>query len=78
MQIIKIFHTFSRTIEGVTSATPLMKYLVNGKVQAEDEVLKTIHKTFIRVTPDTNLGRVSRILESEAYAVVVESDQKSK
>lgn len=47
-----------------------MTQLVSGKFKGDDEILKAIHRTCIKVAPDTILGKVSRVLEKEAYVVV--------
>lgn len=54
----------------------LTKKVVSQNYQLADPVNKAIFKQFRRVTKDTDLGLVSRILETDEFvAVVDEADQ---
>lgn len=49
----------------------IMSMLVRAKVQANDPISEAMMKKYIKVQPDSSLGLVSRILEKDSFAVVV-------
>lgn len=55
-----------------------MNMLIGGKVTSEEPVNKTVNQKFIRVKPDTNIGKVFRILEKEDYVLVVDKTKAGK
>ncbi|KAF2881622.1 hypothetical protein ILUMI_24565 [Ignelater luminosus] len=60
---------------GMATMTNLMTMLVSSKVKPNDPISKAISKQFRKVTPETNLGLVSRILEKDSFVLVIQ-DQK--
>lgn len=65
----------NETLIGMATMTNLMTMLVNSKVQPNDPISKAIARQFRKVTPDSTLGLVSRILEKDSFVLVVQ-DQK--
>lgn len=59
---------------GMATITNLMSLMINNKVQANDPISKAINKKFIRVTPDSILGLVARVLEKEPFVLVTSRD----
>lgn len=60
------------TFEGLLNLKHLTKKIVSQNYQLNDSIEKIIFKKFYRVTKDTNLGLVSRILEIEEFVAVVD------
>jgi len=56
----------------------LKSKLLKGKVLPNDAVSKATYKTFKKVTLETTLEKLDRILDSEHYAVVVHSQRLFK
>lgn len=58
-------------VKGVVTSDALLSNLISGTVKRTDYAEKVMLKQFTKVTASTILGKVSRILEKESYAVVV-------
>ena len=52
--------------------------VLKGKVLSSDPVMKATYKTFKKVTLDTTLEKLSRILDQEHFALVVHSQRLCK
>lgn len=64
------------SFDGVLNLKDLTKKIVSQNYQLNDPIEKIIFKKFYRVTKQTHLGLVSRILEIEEFvAVINEVDQ---
>lgn len=63
---------------GMATMTNLMTMLVSTKVKPNDPISKAIAKQFRKVTPETNLGLVSRILEKDSFVLVVQDQEQGK
>lgn len=61
-------------VKGVVTLDALLSNLISGTVNRNDCAEKIMNKQFTKVTASTTLGKVSRILEKEPYAVVVTDD----
>jgi len=61
-------------VKGVVTLDALLSNLISGTVKRTDIAEKTMLKQFTKITASTTLGKVSRILEKESYAVVVNDD----
>lgn len=61
-------------VKGIVTLDVLLSNLISGTVNRNDCAEKTMIKQFIKITASTTLGKVSRILEKESYAVVVNDD----
>lgn len=59
-------------VKGVVNSTKLVTSLISGALQNADFVEKAMVKQFAKVHPSTTLGLVSRILEKESYAIVLD------
>lgn len=57
---------------GVITLDALLSHLISGTVNGTDFAEKIMNKQFTKVTASTIIGKVSRILEKESYAVVVD------
>lgn len=62
----------------MATITNIMSLLVAKKVQANDPISKAIVSKFRKVSPNTNLGLVSRILETEPYVLVTSEGIQNK
>ena len=71
------FH-FSRKIEGVATLGSLKAKVLKGNVLRNDPVLKATYNTFKKVTLETTLEKLSRILDKEHFALVVHSQRLCK
>lgn len=58
-------------VRGIVTLDALLSNLISGTVKRNDFAEKVMIKQFTKVTGSTTLGKVSRILEKERYAVVV-------
>jgi cystathionine beta-synthase len=58
-------------IVGVVTLGSIMAGLIAGKVQDTSPVSQVLYKSFHRVTLDCRLGKLSRILDMNSYALVV-------
>ena len=64
-----------RTIVGVATLGSLKTKVLKGKVQATDSVSKAMYTTFKKVTLDTTLEKLDRILDKEHFALVVHAQR---
>merc|ERR1719300_1114183 len=62
-------------IQGVATLGSLKSKLLKGKVQPTDAVSKATYSTFKKVTLDTTLEKLDRILDREHFAFVVHSQR---
>jgi len=62
-------------IGGVVSLGSLKAKLLKGKIMSDDPIMKATYSTFKKVTLDTTLGKLNRILDSEHFAMVVHSQR---
>ena len=65
-------------IQGVATLGSLKSKLLKGKVQPTDAVSKATYSTFKKVTLDTTLEKLDRILDREHFAFVVHSQRLCK
>ncbi|KAL0124791.1 hypothetical protein PUN28_006567 [Cardiocondyla obscurior] len=61
-------------VKGIVTLDAVLSNLISGKVNRNDCAEKIMIKQFTKVKASTTLGKVSRILENESYAVVVSDD----
>lgn len=61
-------------VKGIVTLDVLLSNLISGTVNRNDCAEKIMIKLFTKITASTTLGKLSRILEKESYAVVVNSD----
>lgn len=66
---------FCRILVGMVTLTNLMSTIVKGKIQPNDPVNGAMMKQFSRVTKESSLGLISRILEKDSFVVVVDKDK---
>ncbi len=71
------FVTF-RTIVGVATLGSLKSKVLKGKVSLQDPVRNATYNTFHKVTLDTTLEKLDRILDKEHFALVVHSQRLCK
>jgi len=62
-------------IGGVVSLGSLKAKLLKGKIMSDDPIMNATYSTFKKVTLDTTLGKLNRILDSEHFALVVHSQR---
>ena len=67
-----------RKIEGVATLGSLKAKVLKGKVMPTDAVDKAAYHTFKKVTLDTSLEKLDRILDKEHFALVVHSQRLCK
>lgn len=60
---------------GVATLGSLKSKILKGKVAATDPVEKASYNTFSKVTLDTTLEKLNRILDTEHFALVVHSQR---
>merc|ERR1711988_1657091 len=65
----------SGKIEGVATLGSLKAKVLKGNVLRNDPVTKATYKTFKKVTLDTTLEKLNRILDKEHFALVVHSQR---
>lgn len=58
---------------GMLTLQNLMNGLISGKVTSNQAIERCIVRIYPKVYNSSNLGIVSRILEKEAYVVILES-----
>lgn len=58
---------------GMVTLGNLMQKMISGKLTPESKVKEALYTNFRKVTLNTTLGQLSRILDHEFYAVVVHS-----
>ena len=73
-----LFKILFRLIEGVATLGSLKAKVLKGKVMPTDAVDKAAYHTFKKVTLDTNLEKLDRILDKEHFALVVHSQRLCK
>lgn len=61
-------------VKGVITSNALLSNLISGAVEQTDCAEKVMIKQFTKVTNSITLGKLSRILEKESYAVVLNDD----
>lgn len=61
-------------VKGVITSDALLSNLISGMVEQTDCAEKVMIKQFTKVTNSITLGKLSRILEKESYAVVLNDD----
>ncbi|RLU16095.1 hypothetical protein DMN91_011853 [Ooceraea biroi] len=67
--------TDNKRVKGVVTSDALLSKLISGAVARTDRAEEAMLKQFSTVTASqTTLGRLSRILEKELYAVVIDSE----
>lgn len=59
-------------LQGMAQVNFLVNKILDLTLNPSDAIEKALYKKFIKVTSDTSVGRLSRILEKEAYVVVVD------
>ena len=67
-----------RTIKGMVTLGSLMSRLVSKKAEAKTPVQDVLYNQFKRVTLNTPLGKVSRILERDHFVLVVHNQRICK
>jgi len=67
--------TANGEIAGVTTLGSLKAKLLKGKIMSDDPIQKATYSTFKKVTLETTLGKLNRILDSEHFALVVHSQR---
>ncbi|EDO43469.1 predicted protein [Nematostella vectensis] len=60
---------------GMLTLGNIMSHIIAGRMKPSDSVSKCIYKNFKKVTLETNLGTLSRILDHDHYALVVHSQR---
>lgn len=65
-------------IEGVATLGSLKAKVLKGNVLRNDPVIKATYKTFKKVTLDTTLEKLNRILDKEHFALVVHNQRLCK
>ena len=79
---IKIFSKLTnlcyRKIEGVATLGSLRAKALKGNVLKSDSVVKATYNTFKKVTLETTLEKLDRILDKEHFALVVHSQRLCK
>ncbi|XP_020904552.1 cystathionine beta-synthase [Exaiptasia diaphana] len=60
---------------GMITLGNIMSQIVAGRMKPTDNVSQCIYKNFKKVTLDTELGKLSRILDIDHYALVVHSQR---
>lgn len=58
---------------GMVTLGNLMQKIVSGKLTPESQVAEALYRNFHKISINTSLGQLSRILDQEFYAVVVHS-----
>ncbi|XP_039444314.1 cystathionine beta-synthase [Culex pipiens pallens] len=65
------------TVKGMVSLPNLTSKLLNRLAKPSDPVSRAIFKQFVRVDQNDNVGHVSRILEKDAFVLVVKNEKTS-
>jgi len=60
---------------GMVTLGNIMSQILSGRITPESPIANCMYKSFKKVTLDTSLGRLSRILDHDHYAVVVRSQR---
>ncbi|XP_014212404.1 cystathionine beta-synthase [Copidosoma floridanum] len=61
-------------VKGFVTLDKLLACMISGEVKKSDLAVKTIQKQFRKVAKATTLGRLSRMLQKDVYAVVLDED----
>ncbi|XP_043788096.1 cystathionine beta-synthase [Apis laboriosa] len=61
-------------IKGVISLNKLTSYVISGIVKCTDFVDKAMVKQYVKVKHSATLGYISRILEKEPYAIILDDE----
>ncbi|XP_003707114.3 cystathionine beta-synthase [Megachile rotundata] len=61
-------------VKGVIIPNKLMSSLISGAVKHTDFVEKTMIKHYVKVKPSATIGLLSRILEKESYAIILDDE----
>jgi len=67
--------TSNGDISGVATLGSLKAKLLKGNIMSDDPIEKATYSTFKKVTLETTLGRLNRILDSDHFALVVHSQR---
>ena len=73
-----MFFYFVRLIKGVVTLGSLMSRLLSKKAEPKTPVDQVLYSQFKRVTLDTTLSKVSRILERDHYVIVFHNQRLCK
>ncbi|XP_046402229.1 cystathionine beta-synthase isoform X2 [Ischnura elegans] len=65
----------SGAVLGMVTMGNLMSLMVHSRAKPGDEVQKVLYRQFKKVSMDTTLGRLSRILEGDHFVLVVHSQR---
>ena len=68
----------NRSIKGMVTLGSLMTRLLSKKIETKTPVEKVLYGQFKRVTLDTTLSKVSRILDRDHYCLVVYNQRYCK
>ena len=77
-KVKKMLFFLNRKIEGVATLGSLKAKVLKGNVLRNDPVLKATYNTFKKVTLETTLETLNRILDKEHFALVVHSQRLCK
>ena len=73
------YNCFSiRTVKGMVTLGSLMTRILSKKAEPKTPVDQVLYGQFKRVTLDTTLSKVSRILERDHYVLVVHNQRLCK
>lgn len=61
-------------VKGVVVLNVLMSNLISGAVKLTDFVEKAMIKHYVKVKSSATLGQLSRVLEKESYAVILDDE----
>jgi len=67
--------TTTGAIAGVATLGSLKAKLLKGMIMSEDPISKATYSTFQKVTLETTLGRLNRILDTDHFALVIHSQR---
>lgn len=67
-----------RMIQGVVTLGSLMAKMVAGKIEGSSPVQQTLYSKFRKIKLDTTLGKLSRILDRDHFALVVHTQRICK
>lgn len=70
----RFFITLDNRVQGVITADTLLSKIISGASTRTDYAESIMTKQFAKVTTSTTLGRLSRILEKELFAAVVDDN----
>jgi len=64
-----------KNIVGALTLENIMPQLVSLNMKDDDIIRSAVYKKYIKVKPDTILGKIGRILEVETFVLIVDEDQ---